>query len=85
MILNGIIDFVNSTRSGTSNFEKEAINIASVTKEAVKYLDALTNIDEAEKEVIKTQLQKASTLQLVNNAMDAGVSIINKTTTAQKH
>lgn len=84
MILNGIIDFVNSTRSGTSNFEKEAINIANVTKEAVKYLDALTNIDEAEKEVIKTQLQKASTSQLVNNAMDAGVSIINKTTAAQK-
>lgn len=84
MILNGIIDFVNSTRSGTSNFEKEAINIANATKEAIKYFDSLTEIDEAQKEEVKTQLQKASTSQLVNNAMDAGVSIINKTTAAQK-
>ena len=85
MIGNAIIGSIgNLIGSNSDAFSAEAEQIAKAEAVANEYIDTLTNIDEANKNIAKSAISKASSEQVANAAMNAGTAAINKQTIGQK-
>lgn len=84
MIGSKLIESIQTSLLGDNTFEIDVTQITKAKEEADKYIDSLANVDEENKKIAKSVLNKAASEQMANVAMSAGTTAINAQTVAQK-
>ena len=84
MIGSKLIESIRDSLFNSGDISIDISQFTSAQEEAGKLIDSLDGIDEANKKIAKSALNKATSEKIASAAMSAGTAAINTQTVAQK-